>query len=101
MMNNPRDAVGVILRFPIIIALAALWTITIWPYIAAFSLLVLVGKPILYWPLYLVVWLWYAFVGSKEAVLADYWKDYPAIYLDWFTLGYLGLHLWLMKGWGN
>lgn len=99
-MNTFRTAIGILLRLPVIACLTLIWTFSPWIIIASFTLLVLIGMPILYLILYPLVWLWFAFIGSKDQVLTNYWHDYPSCYAKWLTTGYPTLYRWLMHGWG-
>lgn len=98
-MSEFRDAVGVVLRLPVVAALAALWVVAIWPLVVGAVLLVLVIQPVLYPFAYAWEWLKYAFLGRKDPVLQGYWNSYPDECLSWLKSGFPTLKRWLLTGW--
>jgi hypothetical protein len=99
-MTEFRDAVGVVLRLPVVAVLTALWVVCIWPLVVGFALLALLVRPVLYPFAYALLWLTLALQGSKHpVVLPDYWNGYPDKYLGWLKMGFPTLKDWLLKGW--
>ena len=97
-MSNFRDAVGVILRAPVVLALTILWVCTIWPLIVAFNILALILQPLVYPFAFTFEWLHYAFLGKKGEVLPEYWKNYPDEHVNNMSTGFPTLQRWLWKG---
>jgi len=93
-----RELVGFLLRLPVVAILAVLWILSIWPVIVVLNLIGIVLIPIAYFPLFLVNWLHYSFLGRNEAVLPDYWEDYPDVYVNNMQTGFPTLKKWLLKG---
>ncbi|MBM4124987.1 MAG: hypothetical protein FJ246_08570 [Nitrospira sp.] len=97
-MSGFRDAVGVILRAPVVGVLALLWIATIWPLIVGANVIGILGQPLVYPFAYTLEWLQYAFLGKKGEVLPDFWKGYPDDYIANIGTGFPTLQRWLFKG---
>jgi len=98
-MNDLRESVGFLLKFPVIVIIGFFWTVYIWPFIVAAAVLCIVLKPPFYLIRYFIIWSWHAFIGSKDPVLPGYWQGYPMRYVNWLETGYPTLKRWLIKGW--
>ena len=102
-----RAQIGIALRFPVVALLGLLWVICLWWWVAVirivFALLWLILKPIFYPLIYILVWVYMAFMNSSDPVLPYYWSEYPAWFFvecrDSFKLGFPTLRKWLIDGW--
>ncbi len=104
-----RRQVGVVLRAPIVAALATVWICCIWFWyvllVAAIAAAHLIILPLAYWPLFGLGWIAAAFGNSDEPILPEYWKEYPAKIFDGVVtaakLGFPTLKRWLFQGFSD
>jgi hypothetical protein len=89
-----RETVGVILRLPAVIFLAAAWVWFVWWWLAPGAIilagLALLLIPVAYPFVYAAHWLVLAFQNSHDSVVPNYWKGYPD---DQFSFAWKGVKL--------
>lgn len=92
-----REAVGVVLRAPVVTALTLLWVALWWPLCLVGILFAFAVYPLIYPFAYSVIWLQYAFLGRKDKVLSNYWAGWPDEFIG-FSIGFPTLKRWLLEG---
>lgn len=101
-----RRLIGIVLRFPVVLALGLLWICLLWWCLAISGLVLgvagLVLQPLVYPVAYLFERLSLAFKNSKDPVLPGYFAKYPDQLIqfcgDAIKLGFPTLQQWLLKG---
>jgi hypothetical protein len=101
-----RRCLGILLRAPVVLLAGAIWVLSVWWWIAGFSITITLGvlvlHPIAYPVLFILEECRLAYLNSGDPVLPNYWKDYPECYLNWcrkyITLGFPVLCRWLLEG---
>jgi hypothetical protein len=104
--HSTRRAVGVALRAPFVALLTLLWVCYVWWWLVgirlAFGILRIILQPVIYLPLWIVVYLGYAWSNCDDPILPDYWKGYPSdtvrSCVKFIKIGFPSLNYWLWNG---